>query len=90
MQEHGSKYFAHRPPLTPGIGSIGQNSTFSKHSHIAYQIKGNQEMQQHGSKYFARRPFPDPAFSQISSFSEQGHVAYQTKGNHQMQQHGSK
>ena len=37
------------------MGSIGQNSTFSEHGHVAYQIKGNHE-KQHGNKYFARRP----------------------------------
>ena len=30
-------------PLTLGMGSIGQNSTFLKHGHVAYQIKGNHE-----------------------------------------------
>ena len=45
-------------PLTQGLGSKGQNSTFSEHGHFAYQIKGNHEMQQHSSKYFARRPLP--------------------------------
>ena len=34
-------------PPTLGMGSIGQNSTFSEHGHVAYQIKGNHEMQQH-------------------------------------------
>ena len=39
-------------------GSTGQNSTFSEHGHVAYQINGNHEMQQHGSKCFAGRPSP--------------------------------
>ena len=45
MQQHGSKYFARRPPIPPtlGMGSVGQNSTFSEHGHVAYQIKENQE-----------------------------------------------
>ena len=48
MLQHGSKYFARRhhseaPPTTLGIGSVGQNSTFSEHGHVAYQIKENQE-----------------------------------------------
>ena len=63
MQQHGSKYFASKPtsPTTLGIGSKGQNSTFSEHGHVAYNIKGNLEMQQHSSKYFAcRPPTPDP------------------------------
>ena len=31
------------PPQTLGLGSIGQNSTFSEHSHYAYPIKNNQK-----------------------------------------------
>ena len=42
-------------PQNPRDGTIGQNSTFSEHGHVAYQIKWNHEMQQHGSKYFFRR-----------------------------------
>ena len=43
MQQHSSKYFSCRPhpfPLTFGMGSIGQNLTFSEHGHVAYQING--------------------------------------------------
>ena len=45
MQQHGSKYFARRPPPPSilGIGSVGQNSTFSEQCNVAYQIKENQE-----------------------------------------------
>ena len=57
MQQDGSKYFACRPP-TPLTWSIGQNSIFPEHGHVAYQIKGNHSMQYHGSKYFAREPLP--------------------------------
>ena len=39
MQQHGSTYLTHRPP-PPGVD---QNSTFSVHGHVAYQIKGNDE-----------------------------------------------
>ena len=44
MQQHGSKYFARRPlpflsPPTLGMGSVGQNSTFSEHGHVGYEIK---------------------------------------------------
>ena len=42
MQQDAGEYFA-RMPLTLGMGSIGQNSTFSEHGHVAYQIKGNHE-----------------------------------------------
>ena len=41
MHQHGSKYFAHRPPPGTRGGSKGQNSTFSEHGHVAYQVKGN-------------------------------------------------
>ena len=43
MQQYISKYFACSPPPLP---SIGQNSTFSEHGHVAYQIDP--------------RPVPDP------------------------------
>ena len=46
MQQHVSKNFDWRPPppsLTLGMGSVGQNSTFSEYSHVAYQIKENHE-----------------------------------------------
>ena len=51
MQQHGSKYLPAESSLT--LGSIGQNSSFSEHGHVAYRIKGNHQMQQHGSKYLA-------------------------------------
>ena len=70
-------------------GSIGQNSTFTEHGHVAYQIKWNHEMQQHGSKYFACRPIPqDPSVcSQNSTLSGHGHVAYQIDWNQFDMQH---
>ena len=47
MQQHVSKYFARRPSPaiapTPGMGPVGQDSTFSEHGHVAYQIKENHE-----------------------------------------------
>ena len=62
---------------TLGMGSIGQNSTFSEHG------------QQHGSKYFAS-PLPWTlgmgSVGQNSAFSKHGQrhtVAYQIKGNHE-------
>ena len=38
MQQHGSKYFACRHTIDPGVGS---KHFFSESSHVAYQIKGN-------------------------------------------------
>ena len=36
------------------VWSKGQNSPFSKHGHVAYQIKGNHKCsKQHDSKYVA-------------------------------------
>ena len=47
-------------PHPPPKGSTSQNSTFSEHGHVAYQIIRNHKMQQHGSKCFARRTPPPP------------------------------
>ena len=89
------------PPLTLAMGLIGQNSSFSEHSHVAYQIK-----QQYGCKYLPATPHPTPlgskgqnsTFSRIPppdpgikiDFSEHVHVAHQNKVNHEMQQYGSR
>ena len=60
MQLNGLKYFACIPPHPEtGVGVKRSNSTFSKHGHVAYQIKGKHKMQQHSSNYFARSP-PNP------------------------------
>ena len=86
MQQHGSKYFVRRsltttpPPLTPtlGLGSKGQNSTYSEHGHFAYQIRESR-MHQNGSKYFARRPRDGV---KRSKFNFQNMVMLHIKGNH--------
>ena len=45
MQQHGSKCLpTDPPPLTLGMGSIGQKSTFSQLCHVAYQIKWNHKI----------------------------------------------
>ena len=59
MQQHGCKHLPLRPP-TLGKGSLGQNSTFSDHGHVVYQVKGNHAMQQLGKQFFARTPINDP------------------------------
>ena len=94
MQQNCSIHFACRPrspspPPEPGVGvmgSKGQNSSFSEHDHVAYQIKGNHKMRHHGSKYFARRPPPTPRPKGMGSkgqvnFLEHGHNPYLIKVN---------
>ena len=42
MQLHGNKYFScGHPSPDPGLGSKGQNSIYSEHDQVAYQIKEN-------------------------------------------------
>ena len=36
-------YAKHPPPRALGNGSVGQNTTFSEHGHVAYQNKENHE-----------------------------------------------
>ena len=44
INQYGRKHFALRyPPRPLWLGSKGQNSTFSEHGHVAYQIKGGDE-----------------------------------------------
>ena len=86
--------------LTKEVGSKGQNSNFSAHGHVAYQIKENHECSNmvanilHANPPFVPPPPPRTlgmgSIGKNSLFSEHGHVAYQIKGNHEMQQHGSK
>ena len=43
MQQHGWNILPKdpNPAPDPGLGSNGQNSTFTEHGHVAYQIKEN-------------------------------------------------
>ena len=43
MRQHGSKYFACRPLPDPAVGVKSSTFKLSEHSHVAYQIKENQE-----------------------------------------------
>ena len=73
-------------PLTQGIGSKGQLSSFPEF-HVAYQIKGNQVCSNMAAFFFPADPHPPPSpwgigsKGQISSFSEHRHVTFQIKGN---------
>ena len=70
--------FCTQTPLPHDPMEWGQNSTFSEHGHVAYQIKGKL-----GCKYLARRPPPPPdtRSQKVKTFSEHCHVAKQIKGN---------
>ena len=69
-----------------------QNSTFSEHGHVAYQIKENHEC----SNMVPNILLADTltlGMGQIGQnlpFPEHGHIEYQFKGNQKMQQQGSK
>ena len=83
MQQHGSKCYAcRRPPPTLGMGSIGQNSTFLEHGHVAYQIKGNHECTNMVANILPAEAPPTPvtlgmgSIGKKSTFLEHGHVAY--------------
>ena len=86
MQQHGSKYYACRPPPPP-IPSIRMwlIVNFQLFHDMVYQIKGNHEMQQHSSKYFTCRP-PSPLtlgmgpIGRNLTFSDHGHVDIKLNG----------
>ena len=83
MQQHGSIFLpagpqGQIPPLDPGV----QNSTFSEHGHVAYNITGNHERSNMVASIMPADPTPE-SVGQSSTFSEHGHVAYQITGNHE-------
>ena len=81
------------PPRSWGMRSVGQNSTFSEHCHVAYQIKENHECSNMVENILPADPPPTLGMGSLGqnlTFSERGHVAYQIKENHEMQQRGSK
>ena len=77
-------------PTDPADG--GQDSTFSEHGQVAYQIKENIKGSNMVATFACRPLIPTLGMGSIgesSISSVHGHVAFQIKGNHQMQQHGS-
>ena len=82
MQQHGSKYYARRPPPDPG-GQKVKIQLISEHSRIAFQIKGNRKCSNIVANISATAPpSPDPGIERSNStIAEHGHVAYQIKGN---------
>ena len=84
MQEHGSKIFGPQTPLPSPPWWWGQNSTFSEHIHIAYQIKLNSERSNMVANILPADPPPTPLPHLPTTnqhFSEHGHVTYQIKCN---------
>ena len=76
------------PPLTLGVGSKSQNSTFSEHRHVVFQIKMNHKCTSIVANILPQTLIPNPQpwggpQGQNASFSEHGHVAIQIKGNHE-------
>ena len=51
MQQHGSKYFACRPPPPT-------HTPPPEHGHVAYQIKGNRECSKMLANVFAGKHLP--------------------------------
>ena len=78
-----SKTCVRSPGWTMGVGSKSQNSNFSEHGHVVYQIKSNHKC----SNIVAHTLPADPltlglgSKGQNAAFSEHCHVAYQVKGN---------
>ena len=72
---------------TLGAGSKGQNSTFSEHGHVAYQIIENHECSNMVANIWPKDPNPRPlgmgSIGQNSIFSGHCHVAYQIIENHE-------
>ena len=67
------------------MGSKGQNSTFSQHGHVAYQIKDNHECSKVVANILPEDP-PTPTLGMWSvdqklTLTEHGHVAHQIKKN---------
>ena len=63
------------------MGSKGQNSPFSEHVHVAYQIKWNHKCSNMVAKILPADPptLGVGSKGQNSTYSDHGHVAYQIK-----------
>ena len=78
MQQHGSKYFAHRPPPPTPPAKV-KNSTITEQCLAAYQIKGNHKCSNMVANILPTDPPPPPpAKVKNSTITEQ----CQMKGNH--------
>ena len=70
MQQHGSKCFTCRPPLSSGLGFKRSKLNFSEDGYVAYQIKWNDECSTMAANVFARRHPHDPR-GVVKTFSDQ-------------------
>ena len=84
MQQHGSKYFTCRPSLTFWVW-LGQNSHFSEHGHVSYQIKGNDACRKMVGNTFTHRPPSHPIKN--STFFRTWSCCMSNSTESQMQQH---
>ena len=58
--QHGSKYYAPRPPPPLLLGVKMLKFIFSEHGHIAYKIKGNHERSNMVANILPAAPLPPP------------------------------
>ena len=70
IQQHGSKYFACRPPPNPILEGGVKRSKFNFDKTLSFCISNQRvlQMQQHGSNYFASRP-PNNPWVKMSKFN---------------------
>ena len=68
-------------PSTQGVGSKGQTISFFESSHVAYQIKADNNMVANILPTDTPSTQGVGSKGQTISFSESSHVAYQIKGN---------
>ena len=82
----------HPTHIPPGMGSKGQNSTFSEYAHVAYQIKGNHKCSNMQAHILSLHTPSTPGVGvkgQNIFFSESSHVAYQIRREWSIEHHAS-
>ena len=89
MPQHGSKYFARRPPplTTLVIGQLVKIQFFQDMAMLHKKLNGITKCSNMVPNILPTTPPPPtmpltPSIGQHSTFSEHGHVSYQIKGQH--------
>ena len=83
MQQHGSKYFAHRHPQSWGWGQYVKIQLFQNMVMLQINLKGIKKCSSKVANILPGDTYPHPPDSgnevsrQKLKFSEHGHVAYQ-------------